>query len=79
MLMIKVPMMPMPVHMAYPIPRGMTFSALDNKQKLIIIPRSVITEGTGRLNPWDIFSAIAQKVSNSPAEMRYNQYIKTTP
>jgi hypothetical protein len=61
---------PMPVHMAYAVPIGMVFMASDNNQKLMIIAKTVNSDGINFVNPSVNFNPMAQPHSNKPANNR---------
>ena len=54
-----VPIIPNPVHIAYAVPNGRFFNAIDRNTALSMYPTIVITDGITTVNPSENFMAIA--------------------
>ena len=72
---IAVPNAPMPVHIAYAVPRGISLIAKERRTILKIIQTMVKTLGQNFVKPFEYFKPTAQQISNTPATIRINQDI----
>ena len=75
---IAVPTVPIPTQTPYATPNGKLRNDKPKRTKLIIIHRTVRTEGKGLLKPSVYFKPTAQAISLSPAKKSINQAILLT-
>ncbi len=67
---IATPTVPIPVQIAYAVPTGISFIAIDKNQKLMVIATMVKADGPSLEKPLVYFIPIAQPHSNRPATTR---------
>lgn len=67
---IAVPMAPIPVQIAYPVPIGIDFRAKESKYRLTIMNPAVITLGMSWVKPSVNFNPIAHPISIIPARTK---------
>ena len=72
---INVPNAPIPVQIAYAVPKGRVFNAKDNNMKLAINETAVKDKTSKLLEDCNCFNPTAQATSNTPAKKSINQDI----
>lgn len=70
-----VPNAPMPVHIAYAVPRGIVVKLMDSDEKLNNARTMKPIEGHRRLKLADSFKNVVKPTSKIPAAIRYIQAI----
>jgi hypothetical protein len=72
---IAVPNAPMPVHIAYAVPNGISLIEKERSTILKIMLATVKTLGQNFVKPFEYFKPTAQQISNRPATIKMNQDI----